>query len=112
MPPPEALERLRALGRLKRQISDVADRLRSAPVPTQDKVWFRLRREQALLYQLLACDQAMISGAQVVAELAREVTAARWNSEAIALTAPIEAALKALGDALYAREEMLLITTF
>ena len=111
-PPPEPMEKLRAIGRLKARVSAVSDHLRGVSAPTQDKVWFRLRGEQNLLYQLLAADHGMIAGASLLADQARDLTADAWNADPTASATPLDTALRDLDDALRQRRDMLSIPTF
>jgi hypothetical protein len=110
-PPAEAMERLRAIGRLKAQVQDLSVRLRGAAVPTQDKVWFRLRQERTLLLQLLSYDEGMIAGADRIAELARDLTPERWDADAPGCAAGFDEPLQEIGEALRARSDLLLMPT-
>ena len=110
-PPADAMERLRAIGGLKARISDVAVRIRGAATPTQDRIWFRLRNEQTLLYQLLTFDQSLIAAAQQVSELARTLTAASWNQDPLSATASFDLPLQQLDSTIHDRTELLLMPT-
>ena len=110
-PPADAMERLRALGRLKASVDDFAVRLRGASVPTQDKVWFRFRQEQTLLYQLLSYDESMIADSERVADTARRITPESWHADPATSSAAIARALHDLGATLRERNDLLLMPT-
>lgn len=111
-PPPETMERLRAIGELKGRISGCAVRIRSASVPAQDKIWFRLRDERTLLLQLLTYDESLIAASQQVAEMARALTAPAWNAAAPDEGASaFDAPLADLDDTLRQRTDLLQMPT-
>jgi hypothetical protein len=110
-PAAEVMERLREIGRLKARVQDLSVRLSGASVPTQDKVWFRLREEQALLLQLLSCDEGMIAGAERIADLARDLTPDRWEADSSGCTAAFDDPLREMDESLRARNDLLLMPT-
>jgi len=110
-PPAETMERLRAIGRLKARVGDISVRLSGASVPTQDKIWFRLRQERTLLLQLLSYDEGMIAGAERIADLARDLTPEQWDADPSGAATTFDAPLRELDEALRARNDLLLMPT-
>ena len=110
-PPPEILKRYRAIAALKARIADVSVRVRSGSVPTDDKIWFRLRDEKTTLLQLLTFDQNLIHDAKTVSDAARALTAAAWDGSTGAQAADFDAPLAAIDATLRSRAELLLMPT-
>lgn len=79
-PPPECLERLRELSQARERILTLAGDIRGMPVPTQDRTWWRLRGERALLASLLQYDRALVGQAEQLGQQVRAVTANAWQS--------------------------------
>src|SRR5580700_146729 len=50
-PPANAMAKLKEIGQTRNRLSEVETQIRSMPVPTQDKVWWRFRDERVLLEQ-------------------------------------------------------------
>ena len=80
-PPREVLDSLRDLENLRAKVQDLAAAIRSMPVPAQDKVWWRLRSERALLDRLLQYDLALVGQAQQAAQRISGLTADTWQHE-------------------------------
>ncbi len=79
-PPADALESLRALGRLRGRLDDVAAQIVGMPVPTQDKIWWRFRDEKTLLARLLDFDYQLLLQSNAVGQAARDLTADEWQT--------------------------------
>jgi hypothetical protein len=90
-PPPERLAQLREIARLQERLADLETRIRSMAVPTQDRVWERVRSEKLLLSQLLVHDYNLVAPSHDLCERAQGLTAAEWSDE-------IAAALEDLAD--------------
>jgi hypothetical protein len=111
-PPADAMDRLRALGRLKTRVSEMAVRIRSVSAPTQDKIWFRIRSEQALLSQLLTYDESLVAATNRASEMARLLTAAAWNTDPSGSATQFDEPLQELDATLRERTDLLLMPTF
>lgn len=98
-PPRERLDQLAEMARLGQRLSDVEVAIRSMPVPTQDRVWERFRREQTLLSELLLQDYNLIAPCYAVRDQALALTADTWTAESAAevarQTGQIESAVRA-----------------
>ncbi|MBV9849227.1 MAG: hypothetical protein JO250_06015 [Armatimonadetes bacterium] len=79
-PPVEAMESLRALGRLRARLDDLAAQILGMPVPAQDKTWWRFRDEKALLARLLDFDYQLLLQTSAIGEEAHTLTADAWQS--------------------------------
>jgi hypothetical protein len=90
-PPPERMAQIREMARLQERFGDLETRIRSMAVPTQDRVWERIRNEKALLNQLLLHDYSLISPCHELREQAQALTPADWNDD-------VAAALDGLAD--------------
>lgn len=101
-PPPERLAQLRALADLHRQLDDLAARIRGMVVPTQDRVWERVRSEQALLHELLRHDYDLIAPCRELREAVDALDLSTWNDASLepvaAITARIERAVRARAE--------------
>lgn len=78
-PPPERLTQLREMELLQTRLSDLSVQIRSMPVPTQDRVWERFRREQTLLNDLLRHDYNLIAPSSQLRDRIRELGPADWS---------------------------------
>jgi hypothetical protein len=79
-PPAERLADLRAMAHLQERLSDLETRIRSMPVPTQDRVWERFRQEQTLLSELLLQDYQLITPCHDLRDHAQALTPAAWTA--------------------------------
>jgi hypothetical protein len=102
--PPERLADLRARAALQERLSDVETRIRSTPVPTQDRVWERFRREQTLLNELLLQDYQLIAPCHELREQTRALTPAGWTAASVE---PLERLLGQIEQASRTRAEFL-----
>lgn len=65
--------------RLRDRIGQLSSGIRGMPVPTQDKIWRRFRKELTLLQQLLSADYLLISHCEGVRSTAENLTPEAWN---------------------------------
>jgi hypothetical protein len=72
-PDPQAMEALRQVERLEREAEELATLVRTAPLPPTDRLWRRLRDDQALLELVLAHDWDMVSSGRTAREEARRM---------------------------------------
>ncbi|MGO8672530.1 MAG: hypothetical protein ACLQVD_14340 [Capsulimonadaceae bacterium] len=106
-PPAEVLDRLRDSVRLRTRIAELETSIRSMSVPTQDKIWWRLRDEAGLLDHLMTFDVQLIQEAQEIEERVRAFTAESWNTgECEPGLAPL---LTGLSDVIRTRAQLLSI---
>jgi hypothetical protein len=59
-PPQEAMAQLREIESVQQALSNLESHIRGMSVPTQDRIWWRFRQEQALLMQLLNIDLTLV----------------------------------------------------
>jgi hypothetical protein len=78
-PPAESMERLNALRRLRQRVMDQNALLQGMSAPAQDKIWRRLRDEQALLEALLQADIALVKLAVKLATQVDMLSAEGWK---------------------------------
>lgn len=97
-PPPEHLAALQEMARLQERLADLETRVRSMPVPTQDQVWERFRREGPLLNQLLLADYNLIAPSQELRQQAAALTPPEWSAAAPDLESQIDRVEKAVHD--------------
>jgi hypothetical protein len=105
-PPQEAMAQLREMEELQQAISNVESHIRGMSVPTQDRIWWRLRQEQALLSQLLNFDLRLVRGGEQIYEFARQLTPESWN---IYSAGTLRSQLQQLTQVVGERERFLLI---
>lgn len=105
-PPPERLEQLRSMDALQTRLGDLATRIRSMPVPTQDRVWEHFRREKTLLSDLVRHDYNLIAPSCELRDEVQTFTADGWD-EATATT--VQRACDGIERSVRARDEFLRI---
>jgi hypothetical protein len=103
-PPPEVMESLRALGRLREQIRGLETAIRGMAVPTQDKIWWRFRQEPTLLHNLLTFDLSLLQRTADIAQQAHSLTPDAWHSGD---TASLQATLPPLEALVRDRQKLL-----
>ncbi|MGH2460956.1 MAG: hypothetical protein ACRDIY_19030 [Chloroflexota bacterium] len=81
-PPAERMAQLREIATLGQRVEDLATRIRSMSVPTQDRVWERFRGERATLLQLLQQDYNLISPCKELRDAILALTPGDWNDSA------------------------------
>lgn len=108
-PPAEAMEKLRALGRLRTRLLDLETQVNGMSVPTQDKVWWRYRDESALLHTLLGHDYALVQQTETVSQQAQNLTADVWNDTGA--NSEMERGLKEIEKTIRERRQFLQMPT-
>lgn len=103
-PPREHVEQLRSLAALQDRLAQLETRIRSMPVPTQDRVWEHFRREQTLLNQLLLYDYNLIAPSQDLRDRIQELTPESWSDT---LSVDLHQAADQIDRALRTRAEFL-----
>lgn len=73
-PPAEVMEPLKEADRLRQAIESAASLIRGLAAPNQDWVWERLRREADTLDLLMHFDWLLVTQADAVTSLVRQVT--------------------------------------
>jgi len=81
-PTAEAMEALRALGRLRARLDDLASQIVGMTVPAQDKFWSRFRDEKMTLTRLLDLDYQLLLQTGAAGQEARALTADAWHAGA------------------------------
>lgn len=105
-PPQEAMAQLREMEELQQAISNAESHIRGMSVPTQDRIWWRLRQEQTLLGQLLSFDLRLVRSCEQLYDFARQLTPEGWNMySAGTLRAQLQQLTQVAGE----RERFLLI---
>jgi hypothetical protein len=97
-PPPEHLAALQEMARLQERLADLETRVRGMPVPTQDQIWERFRREGTLLNQLLLADYSLIAPSQELRQTIQSLTPPEWLPAAEAIEGRIDQIEKATRD--------------
>jgi len=108
-PPPDVMQNVREIGRLRDRIRDLSSRILALPAPAQDKVWFRFRQETTLLNELFVFDYDLVEQTQQLAEQARLITPESWNQGAGASS--LEASLDKLDQLIRDRWQLLSMPT-
>ena len=103
--PVGALESLRAVGRLRARLDDLAAQIVTMPVPTQDKTWWHFRDEQTTLARLLDFDYQLLLQTNSLGQEARSMTADQWHSGVP--QAAFDALLGPLVTLIHARQQFL-----
>lgn len=80
-PPPERLAAMRAIGTIQERLGDLESRVRGMSVPTQDRVWEKLRNERNLLNQLIVQDYNLLAPASTLLERCVAMKPADWNDD-------------------------------
>jgi len=79
-PPQEAMAHLRDMEEIQQIISGLESHVRGMSVPTQDRIWWRFRQEQALLGQLLSFDLQLVRGSEQLYQFVKQFTPETWQS--------------------------------
>ncbi|MEO8969977.1 MAG: hypothetical protein ABI406_00060 [Ktedonobacteraceae bacterium] len=80
-PPQEAMAQLREIEAVQQALANVETHIRSMSVPTQDRIWWRFRQEQALLMQLLQFDLTLVRNSEQIHAYVAQLTPEDWNSQ-------------------------------
>lgn len=105
-PPQEALAQLREMEELQQEISRLESHIRGMSVPTQDRIWWRFRQEQALLNQLLNFDLRLIRDSEQIYQFVQQLTPESWHSYG---SGQLRALIQQLTQAANERERFLLL---
>jgi hypothetical protein len=80
-PPPEAMAQIREIEAAQQALSQLESHIRGMSVPTQDRIWWRFRQEQALLMQLLNFDLTLVRSSEQISQYVSQLTPEQWNSQ-------------------------------
>lgn len=80
-PPQEALAQLREIESVQQALSQLESHIRGMSVPTQDRIWWRFRQEQALLMQLLNFDLGLVRSSEQIYQYVSQLTPDVWNAQ-------------------------------
>jgi hypothetical protein len=105
-PPAEAMAQVREIEADQQAVSRVETHIRSMAVPTQDKIWWRFRQEQALLEKLLSFDLSLVRDSEQVYQYAAQLTPESWN---IGGSGPLRQMTQQLERLAQERERFLLV---
>ncbi|HET8846299.1 MAG TPA: hypothetical protein VFN35_32860, partial [Ktedonobacteraceae bacterium] len=106
LPPAEAMAQLREMEETQQTISRLESHIRGMSVPTQDRVWWRFRQEQALLGALLNFDLGLIRASEQLYQVVSQVSAESWQAYGAGLLTPYIQQLSHLANE---REQFLLL---
>lgn len=84
-PPQEAMAQIRAIEAAQQALASVESGIRGMSVPTQDRIWWRFRQEQALLTQLLNFDLLLVRGSEQIYQYVSRITPEDWVSQSSGL---------------------------
>ena len=105
-PPPEAMEKLRGLGRLRERLGGLEGDIRGMAAPASDKFWWRLRQETTLLHALIAFDDGLVQQTSDIAACVAVWTADGWQGGDP--TPPLTALIQSLAGLIRDRQQLLL----
>ncbi len=105
-PPQEAMARIREIEAAQQALSQLEAHIRGMSVPTQDRIWWRFRQEQALLTQLLNFDLSLVRNSEQIYQYVAQLTPEQWNSQGSGLLRQMTQQLTRLGQE---RERLLLL---
>jgi hypothetical protein len=105
-PPREEQQRAADILALRDRIDRIAAGIHGMSVPTQDKVWKRMRQEHELLTRLLSVDYLLISQCDQVRERVASLTPEAWRDPARRVE--IEGLLRELESVIAERQQLLL----
>jgi hypothetical protein len=80
-PPQEAMAQIREIEAAQQALSQVESHIRGMSVPTQDRIWWRFRQEQALLRQLLNFDLTLVRSSEQIYQYVSQLTPEQWKSQ-------------------------------
>jgi hypothetical protein len=80
-PPQEAMAQVREIEAAQQALSSLESHIRGMSVPTQDRIWWRFRQEQALLMQLLNFDLTLVRSSEQIYQYISQLTPELWNSQ-------------------------------
>jgi hypothetical protein len=80
-PPQEAMAQIREIEATQQSLARLESHIRAMSVPTQDRIWWRFRQEQALLNKLLEFDLSLVRDSERIYEYATQLAPESWNSQ-------------------------------
>jgi hypothetical protein len=80
-PPQEAIAQIREIEATQQSLSRVESHIRGMSVPSQDRIWWRFRQEQALLNKLLEFDLSLVRDSERIYEYVAQLVPENWNSQ-------------------------------
>lgn len=80
-PPMEQMAQLRQVEEFRDRLSTLGSQIRAMPAPTQDRTWARIRSESGTLNALLRLDCRLITVADTILRVARELTPESWSAD-------------------------------
>ncbi|HJT54969.1 MAG TPA: hypothetical protein VJ761_00630 [Ktedonobacteraceae bacterium] len=80
-PPQEIMAQIREIESVQQALSGLESHIRGMSVPTQDRIWWRFRQEQALLMQLLNFDLSLVRSSEQIYQYVSQLTPEMWNSQ-------------------------------
>ncbi len=105
-PSAEALAHLREIEQVQQELSNVETHIRGMSVPSQDRIWWRFRQEQPLLFQLLNFDLALVRDSEQIYEYVSHLTPEAWQAQG---SGPLRQLIQQLTQVAKDRERFLLI---
>jgi hypothetical protein len=105
-PPQEAMAQIREIEATQQAIARVESHIRGMPVPTQDRIWWRFRQEQALLNKLLEFDLSLVRDSERIYEYVEQLAPEAWNSQS---SSALQQIAQQLAHAAREREHFLLL---
>lgn len=98
------LDRLAQIASMQERVAGLETRIRSMPVPVQDRAWEKFRGEHQLLNDLLLRDYNLITPCQKLRDQLHTVKVEAWGDEA---TADAEAFIDQIDNAIRSRADFL-----
>ncbi|HTK10718.1 MAG TPA: hypothetical protein VL485_26325 [Ktedonobacteraceae bacterium] len=80
-PPQEALAQMREMETIQQELSNVETHIRGMSVPSQDRIWWRIRQEQTLLSQLLSFDLSLVNLSEQLYRYVAQLTPEEWQQQ-------------------------------
>ncbi len=105
-PPSEVMAQIREIESAQQALSSLESHIRGMSVPTQDRIWWRFRQEQALLMQLLNFDLSLVRSSEQIYQYVSQLTPELWNSQGSSTLRQMTQQLARLGQE---RERFLLL---
>lgn len=103
-PPQEAMAQLREIEVVQQALANLESHIRGMSVPTQDRIWWRFRQEEALLMQLLNFDLSLVRGSEQIYQYVSQLTPELWQS-----SIPLRQMIQQLTHLAQERERFLLL---
>ena len=105
-PPQEAMAQVREIEAVQQALANVETHIRGMSVPTQDRIWWRFRQEQALLMQLLQFDLNLVRSCEQIYYYVAQLTPEDWNIQG---SSPLRQMTQQLARLAQERERFLLL---